>query len=130
MRHLLAGVTAVIVLAVAAPVLAQDAAPQATTFSVTPTVVKRLKKVTLTGTGWGANLGTTCTPVTVTATDPAGGGPARLFSRIAVEPPAYAIRRVVIVRLPVGNYRLSASQSCTKELGGGAATSIAKLTVT
>jgi hypothetical protein len=126
MRGLLVGLTAVAVLALAAPALAQDPVRP---FAVTPSSVSHVKRFTLVGYGWGAALGTTCSPIRVQAAK-ADGTVTRSLTAFNIGPTATTFRRVMPPRkLPVGTWTLTASQSCSKELGGGGQTAIAKLTV-
>jgi len=116
MRRLPAVLAALTVIALAAPTLAQGAGP---TLTVTPSNVKHLRAVILSGTGWGANIGgSVCTRIKVTATSSTGA--VRLFSSPIVGPPNTTFSLRVLVRLSGGLYLLTATQSCSGPDGAGA----------
>ena len=115
------------VLAGAATAFAQGGEPA--TLSVSPSSAYRNSRVTISGTGWGANLGETCKRIRVIARRDNSGFQRQLTSPIVGPPNTTFSTRVRLNLLPAGSYTLKASQSCTSPNGAGVAEAIAKLTV-
>jgi hypothetical protein len=132
MRRLLVGLTAVAVLAVAAPALAQDA-PIRPSLTVSPANAKRKSNkatVTFSGANWGAKLGADCNPVGLAATNTAAGGAAKSIGSIDADPPASTFKKKLTVKLAKGTYIVVATQACTNADGSDARPGSAQATLT